>query len=178
MNKKLLLYTCCAPCMLPILECLKNENFDITLYFSNDNILDQTEFDKRLADVEKVAGIYGCQVVVDEYNHQEWLDCLRRKLPKDLKEYSENTERCVECLNFRTQKMAKYLLNNHFDMVSSTFLTSLFKDTEKVEKWLNDFGVPVLMLDIDKKDFYKQGIELSKKYDIYRQKFCGCEFSV
>ena len=71
MNKKLLLYTCCAPCVLPILEFLKNKDFDITLYFSNDNILDQTEFDKRLADVEKVAGIYGCQVVVDKYNHQE-----------------------------------------------------------------------------------------------------------
>jgi predicted adenine nucleotide alpha hydrolase (AANH) superfamily ATPase len=55
-------------------------------------------------------------------------------LPKELKEYPENTERCVECLNFRTQKMAKYLLNNHFDMVSSTFLISLFKDAEKVEK--------------------------------------------
>lgn len=178
MNKKLLLYTCCAPCVLPILEHLKDKNFDIALYFSNSNILSKEEFDKRFVDVKKVADIYGCQVIIDKYDHQEWLDCLRKNLPKDLKEYQENFERCIECLNFRTQKMKKYLLSNRFDMVSSTFLISLFKDTKKVEKWMNGFGIPVLLFDIDKKDFYKQGIELSKKYDIYRQRFCGCEFSV
>ena len=71
MNKKLLLYTCCASCALPILDYLKNQNFDITLYFSNSNILDKDEFDKRLSDVEKIAKIYNVEVVIDEYNHQE-----------------------------------------------------------------------------------------------------------
>ncbi len=177
MNKKLLLYTCCASCALPILDYLKNQNFDITLYFSNSNILDKDEFDKRLSDVEKIAKIYNVEVVIDEYNHQEWLDCLSKNLPKDLKEYQENSERCVACLNFRTQRLAKYLLSNVFDVVSSTFLTSLHKDTKKVENWLKEFGGEVLFFDIDKKDFYKKGIDLSKKHDIYRQKFCGCEFS-
>ena len=31
--------------------------------------------------------------------------------------------------------------------------------------------------DFKKKEGYKQSIELSKKYDLYRQNYCGCEFS-
>ncbi len=178
MNKKLLLYTCCASCALPILDYLENQNFDITLYFSNSNILNKEEFDRRLSDVVKIAKLYNCEVAVDKYCHQEWLDCLSKNLKKDLKEYQENSERCFECLSFRTQRLKEYFLENNFDMVSSTFLTSMHKDAKKVESWLKEFGVEVLLFDVDKKDFYQKGIELSKKYDVYRQKFCGCEFGV
>jgi predicted adenine nucleotide alpha hydrolase (AANH) superfamily ATPase len=45
MNKKtLLIQTCCAPCVLPILEYLKDKDLDITLYYFNPNILDEEEF--------------------------------------------------------------------------------------------------------------------------------------
>jgi len=70
---------------------------------------------------------------------------------------------------------------NKYDMISSTFLTNLYKDIDFVRNTLKDLvrntNIEFFDLDVDKKEFYRLGIELCKKYDIYRQKFCGCEFS-
>ncbi|MGM9636402.1 MAG: epoxyqueuosine reductase QueH, partial [Eubacteriales bacterium] len=32
--------------------------------------------------------------------------------------------------------------------------------------------------DFKKKEGYKRSIELSRKYGLYRQNYCGCEFSL
>jgi len=34
-----------------------------------------------------------------------------------------------------------------------------------------------LVSDFKKKEGYKKSIELSKKYNLYRQNFCGCVYS-
>lgn len=70
-NKKLLLQTCCAPCVLPILEYLKDKDLDITLYYFNPNILDEEEFLKRFYEVCTVANIYHCHTILCDYNHEE-----------------------------------------------------------------------------------------------------------
>ena len=70
-KKTLLLQTCCAPCVLPILEYLKDQNLDITLYYFNPNILDKEEYKKRLMEVIKVAKVYSCKYIFEEYNHNE-----------------------------------------------------------------------------------------------------------
>ena len=40
-----------------------------------------------------------------------------------------------------------------------------------------EYGVPYLVTDFKKKDGYKHSIELSAKYGLYRQDYCGCVFS-
>ena len=40
-----------------------------------------------------------------------------------------------------------------------------------------EYGVRHLPSDFKKKEGYKQSIELSKEYNLYRQNFCGCVFS-
>ena len=41
-----------------------------------------------------------------------------------------------------------------------------------------EYGVPYLPSDFKKKNGYKRSIELSREYDLYRQDYCGCEFSM
>jgi len=69
-----------------------------------------------------------------------------------------------------------------YDMFTSSFLTNLYKDTDFVRNTLVDLSknsnIEFFDLNVDKKEFYKLGLELCKKYDVYRQKFCGCEFSL
>lgn len=178
---KLLLFTCCASCALPILEHLKNDNFDITLFFDNSNIDTHGEFIKRLEDVKKIGKIYGCKVVVSEYMHEKWLSFLKSKLNKTLDKYIENGERCDFCLFFRTKNTVDYALKNDYDFVSSTFITSRYKNVKLIKKIFIDLiqNTKVKFFDIsgDKNSFYNLGIKLCKKYNIYRQKYCGCEFS-
>jgi len=68
-----------------------------------------------------------------------------------------------------------------YDMISSCFLTNLYKDSDFVRETLVDLTknscVEFFDINVDKKVFYASGVELCKKYDVYRQKFCGCEFS-
>ena len=39
------------------------------------------------------------------------------------------------------------------------------------------YGIPFLPSDFKKKGRYLRSVELSKQYDLYRQDYCGCEFS-
>lgn len=99
----------------------------------------------------------------------------------NLDSYVENGERCKACLYMRIKYSFLYAKDRGYDMISSTFLTNLYKDTDFVRNTLKDLvqktNIEFLDIDVNKKEFYKQGIELCKKYNIYRQKFCGCEFS-
>ena len=45
------------------------------------------------------------------------------------------------------------------------------------EKLSKEYNVLWLYSDFKKKDGYKKSIELSKKYELYRQDYCGCLFS-
>ena len=181
-KKKLLIFTCCAPCVLPILEYLKDSNLDITLYFDNSNICNKEEFEKRFLQICKISDVYGCKVVKVEYKHEEWIEFLKSNLDLSLDKYVENSERCKKCLYFRTRLSFLFAEENMYDMITSTFLTNMYKDSDFVRETLNNLilntNIKLFDLNVDKKSFYIKGIELCKKFDIYRQKFCGCEFSM
>lgn len=55
------------------------------------------------------------------------------------------------------------------------------KNAEKLneigEKVGGKYGIAYLQSDFKKKNGYKRSIELSKEYGLYRQDYCGCEFS-
>jgi len=93
----MLLHTCCAACALPIIEYLLKEEKvkDITLYFYNPNIYPEEEYKKRLKDVKKVAKIYKLKLIVGKYEHNKWLDYVKKSLPQSPEFYSENSERCL-----------------------------------------------------------------------------------
>lgn len=40
------------------------------------------------------------------------------------------------------------------------------------------YDIPYLYSDFKKKDGYKKSIALSKEYDLYRQDYCGCRYSL
>ena len=179
---KLLLHTCCAPCALPILDYFKsNGNIsNITLFFFNPNIYEE-EYIKRLEYVKKVGEHYGASVIEGKNDHDVWLDYLKNNLDNDLKSYLENELRCQFCFKFRLEESIMYAKNNGFDGFCSTLQTNLYKDTEfiidEAKKLCEKYGLEFVELSLDKKIAYEKGKELCKELDIYRQKFCGCEFS-
>ena len=40
------------------------------------------------------------------------------------------------------------------------------------------YNIKWLYSDFKKEDGYKKSIELSKKYNLYRQDYCGCKYSI
>ena len=175
---RLLLHCCCAPCSSHCLSVL-NEHFSITAYFYNPNITDYDEYIKRFDELSRfVHEVYvdGVDVKLAEYDPQVFLDMAKGK-----EELPERGARCYDCYKLRLEKSAFYAKESGYDVFTTTLSISPHKNAD----WLNEIGaemskkydIDYLFSDFKKKDGYRHSIQLSKEYGLYRQNFCGCEFS-
>ncbi len=171
-DKKILLHVCCAPCATACVERLLADGREVSLYFSNSNINSQNEFEKRLAYVEKIAGIFDVGLEVDPYCHGAWLEHVR-----GLENEAEKGLRCVKCFGWSLQRTAQKAMERDIEYFATTLTVSPHKDSRVIfevggqypgfEPW-----------DFKKKNGFLRSRELSNEFDLYRQNYCGCEFSM
>lgn len=176
---RLLLQVCCAPCSSYVLEYL-SEYFDITLYFYNPNISPAEENDFRARELERLTREMPLsrmpKIVVAPYEPEKFYDAVR-----GMEDLPEGGARCAVCYRLRLEKTAKEAAKGGYDY----FCTTLSISPHKRADWLNaiggeleeKYGVKYLYSDFKKKNGYKRSLELSCEYDLYRQNYCGCEFS-
>lgn len=174
----LLLHACCAPCSSASLEYL-TKYFDITLFFYNPNISSAKEFGKRLDELkrftEECPFAKGIKIISPEYNHLEFLNVVT-----GLENAKEGGERCEKCFRLRLNKTAEQAEKSGFEYFATTLTISPLKNAEKINLCGEAAvvgNVIYLPTDLKKRERYKRSIELSKEYGLYRQSFCGCEFS-
>lgn len=175
---KLLLHSCCAPCSSHVILLL-SKYFDITIYFTNDNIYPIDEYNIRLEELQKFVKDINLDIKVidDGYNPDDYYSCV-----KGFENLNERSLRCKKCYNLRMEKTAKKALELGFDYFTTTLSISPYK----VEKWINEIGyelealynVKYLYSNFKKDDGYKHSIKLSNEYHLYRQDYCGCKFSL
>lgn len=177
---RLLLHSCCAPCSSYCLEYL-SQYFEITVLYYDPNIYPEEEFRKRAEEVRRLISQMPFKnhvsLVVDDYDPDEFFDAV-----KGLEDAPEGGERCFVCYRLRLERAARYAAEHGFDYFCSTLSISPLKNAQK----LNEIGselseiykVPNLPNDFKKKGGYLRSIELSREYDLYRQNYCGCVFSV
>ncbi len=173
----LLLHACCAPCSSHVLECLSG-HFDITMFYYNPNISPEPEFRTRLDELQRLLGEagYGYPVESPPYMKEEFDEAVT-----GLEELGEGSRRCYSCYELRLRKTAETARAEGFDLFTTTLSISPYKNAA----WLNEiglrlekeYGVRYLCADFKKKNGYKRSIELSGKYGLYRQDYCGCEYS-
>lgn len=168
---KILLHTCCGPCASASLERLKNEGFDVTLFFSNSNISPKEEFELRKDNAQRLADAFSVPLIADPYDHQAWLDYI-----KGFENEPERGARCALCFEFSMIRTDSACKTYGF----TTFATTLTVSPHKSSKVLDKIGSQFEFYshhDFKKKEGFKRSIELSKELNLYRQKYCGCEFS-
>lgn len=175
----LLLHACCAPCSSYVLEYLC-EYFDITVYFYNPNIYPESEYSFRADElsrfVEECHNNSKIRVICENYNDAEFYEAVR-----GLEKEGEGSVRCKACYELRLERSAVYASDNRFDYFTTTLSISPYKNCE----WLNEIGekcaekynIKYLFSDFKKNNGYKRSCELSKKYQLYRQDYCGCVYS-
>lgn len=176
---KLFLHSCCAPCSSYTLEYLSNY-FDITVYYFNPNISPKEEFDKRFAEqkrlIEELPAKHPIKLVLGEYDYNDFLS-----IAKGYEDIPEGGERCFRCYRMRLESTAKLAKEQGFDYFCTTLSISPLKNSQKINQIgfevADKYGIKWLPSDFKKKEGYKRSIELSKKYSLYRQNFCGCVFS-
>lgn len=173
MKKKLTLHTCCAPCLTGTFDYLNNY-FEIGLLWFNPNIFPKFEYQKRLKEVKQYAKVINAnlEVVKGDYDaeHSKWLQYI-----VGFENEPEGQKRCKKCFEYRLKKV--------FDMVGGEPLTTtLAISTYKNANDINEIGRKIskdyLAFDLNLLGCNKKSLELSKEFNIYRQKYCGCEFSI
>ena len=180
---KLLIHVCCGACSIYPLVFLV-DLFDITLYFTNSNIYNKDEFDKRLLAMKKhvdfVNSLFKSNInyVVGEYNYQEFKQFL-----SPYKNEKEGGTRCKICIAKRIKETYDFALKNNYDAFSSIMSISRNKDAI----YINRIGKEVskdqnkcifVPFDFKKNNGQDIGVNIGAKEHVYRQDFCGCEFSL
>lgn len=177
-KKKLLLHSCCGPCSSYVIDIL-SKYFDITILYYNPNIYPLDEYKKRFEDQVKIANCLNKDIKVIDYKYDPnvYYDYVKGH-EKD----KEGGERCHLCYRLRLEETAKYAKENGFDYFTTTLSVSPYKNSKVLneigEELEKKYGVNYLYSDFKKREGYKKSIELSKKYDLYRQDYCGCVFSI
>ena len=175
MMKKMLLHSCCSPCSTAVIDVLKDE-YDITIYYYNPNIDTSDEYSLRLNEQKRYCKMLGIEVLDDGYLQEDFY-CVTKGLESE----KEGGARCSQCFRLRLAKTALKAKELGFDCFGTTLTVSPYKNAtvinsigKEIEK---QHGVEFIEGNYKKKDGYKKSIELSKKYNLYRQNYCGCEFS-
>ncbi|MBR3362771.1 MAG: epoxyqueuosine reductase QueH [Bacilli bacterium] len=173
----LLLHACCGICSLSVLERLK-DYFDITVLYYNPNIYPKEEYDKRLDVLKEVIKKSGSNIKLMEtiYNEDEFND-----IAFGLEDEEEGGKRCSKCYYLRLEKTANIAKEKGFDYFTTTLSVSPYKSSDKLNKigkiLEEKYLVNYLYSDFKKKDGFKRSNELSYKYNLYRQDYCGCKYS-
>ena len=191
---KLLLHACCAPCSSYCLEFLR-EYFDVTVFFYNPNITEAAEYHKRVAEEKRLIEAYNRQVEMQDFAGMHSDKNARRiemlegsYVPGDyteavrgLEACQEGGDRCIKCYALRLEETAKVAKKGNFDFFTTTLTISPLKNADKLNRigkeMAQKYDVQFLPSDFKKKEGYKRSIELSHKFDLYRQDFCGCGYS-
>lgn len=184
-KKSFFWHSCCAPCSSYVLEYLR-QYFDITVLYYNPNITEREEYEKRAAEQKRL---------IREMNEEADGDCKNRILveegrydperfwqaAKGLELVPEGGERCFKCYEIRLRETARIAREQGFDYFTTTLTISPLKNADKLNEIGNrlaeEYGVAFLPSDFKKKNGYKRSVELSEKYGLYRQDYCGCVFS-
>ena len=175
---KLLLHACCGICSSSVLEKLI-PYFDITVLFYNPNIYPEKEFKKRLTTLNKLIKKMNIKTKIEipPYEEEEFYE-----ISKGLEEEKEGGKRCTKCFYLRLNKTAHLAKKNGYDYFCTTLSVSPHKNSQilnKIGKTLEEkYQIKYLYSDFKKKEGYKRSNELSKKYELYRQNYCGCKYSL
>ena len=185
---KVLLHTCCGPCASACVPALRDLGNEVALFFSNSNIDTEAEFEKRLDNARKLAAAEGVELAADAYDHADWLE----QVAKGFEGEPEKGARCARCFRYNLARAAAYAAAHGYD----AFTTSLTVSPHKVSRMVFEAGADAawsvsakncggsaaatpefLPVDFKKKDGFLRSLRRAAELGLYRQSYCGCEFS-
>ncbi len=194
-EKKLLLHTCCGPCLTQCLSVLSGSDgwekvlryrpdYLVTVFFDNPNIYPGPEYEKRKKEAERVVEIFGnpgfpVGSIFDmpDSRRSEWAQAA-----KGFPDEPEKGARCRLCYRFRLEESFRNALHNGYDSVATTLTLSPWKDADAVNETgmelSKKYGPDYIESDFKKNGGYQKSVEICSKFGIYRQNYCGCIYSL
>lgn len=167
---RLLLHTCCAPCIVAPLADLRRERLDVTAFFYNPNVHPLLEFRRRLKAVQVFAHQARLPLIAEEtYGLTEFLGAV----------WPDVAARCPACYRMRIERTARVAADEGFD----AFTTSLLFSPQQQHGTIIDLGreaaarsgVEFLVRDL--RHLHAASHQEARRKSLYSQQYCGCIFS-
>ena len=180
---RVLMHACCGPCSTSCVERTAS-NYALTLFYYNPNITDREEYYLRRDTLLQFINAFNTEHK-DEYtvSYLEGAYEKERYLEKacPLADEPEGGRRCDLCFALRLRETAAMAKELGMDYFTTTMSVSPHKNYDKIKALglalEEETGVRFLDIDFKKKNGFGRSVELSKKYGLYRQNFCGCDFA-
>ncbi len=173
MQKRILVHCCCGPCATSSIQRLLDEGYDPVLCYGNSNIWPAEENELRYRNLLKVAEHFGgLQVIRQDYDHELWRDFV-----KGLENEHEGGARCTRCFEFNLRAAAEEARRLGIDCFTTTLTVSKYKNSARIFEVGSAFE-GFERIDFKKKNGFAKSCEMAKELGLYRQHYCGCEFSI
>jgi epoxyqueuosine reductase len=171
---KVVLHICCGVCAAGAAEALSREGYQVLGFFYNPNIHPAEEYQKRLDVACRVAKELKFPLEAGPYTPEEWFN-----LTSSLKDEPEGGKRCQVCYRLRLAKTYDYMVACDADAFTTTLTISPHKSAQIINKIGQEIDVEkFLTRDFKKRDGFKRAVQLAKQWELYRQDYCGCRYSM
>lgn len=169
---KILLHTCCAPCLIYPAKKLKKAGSSVTGFFYNPNIFPPEEYTRRrMGLVGLTVGKDAVDVIYPEYIPSQFSEAI--------KDNTQAPGRCSVCFSLRLKRTAQFAKEKGFTAFSTTLLVSPYQDLELI-KAIGDKIAQDEQIAFYYENFrpgFADAHKEAKQKGIYCQKYCGCFYS-
>jgi len=167
---KILLHVCCAPCATYPFDLLIGEGHQVDGYFYNPNVHPFQEYLLRLRAVEEYAEKTSRRIIISpRYDFEEFFRSVSFR----------ETGRCRYCYRLRLKRTATVARKGRYDAFTTTLLISRQQKHDLAreigEEVAAETGAAFLYRDF--RPGWKEHWELTEKYGLYKQQYCGCLYS-
>lgn len=177
---RLLLHSCCGPCSTTVINIL-SKYFIVDVLYYNPNIEPEEEYLKRKHEqikfINEFNGDNPVGLIDADYDNEEFMTDLH-----PLKDEKEGGARCAVCIKKRMEYTAVKAKELGYDFFTTTLTVSPHKNSEMINKigasLEEKYGIRFLYSDFKKEDGYLKSIKYAKEYNLYRQNYCGCRYSI
>ncbi|MDI3503694.1 MAG: epoxyqueuosine reductase [Candidatus Cloacimonadota bacterium] len=169
-KQKILIHSCCAPCLIAPYYRLKEAGHRVSVYWFNPNIHPLREYQLRRDTLRDFAVKESFELVeVNEYGLHDFLQHTRDDIAR----------RCEYCYKTRIEAVAKAARAGGYDAFSTTLLYSKYQDHDSIRHFAQEMSISyqIEFFYEDWRELWQEGIRLSKAAGMYRQQYCGCIFS-
>ena len=172
-SKSILLHMCCAPCEIYPLKKLRSMDYEVGGFFYNPNIYPHDEYALRKKYVMEYSNRVNCDIYFSQgYQDEDFNEAVKDNL--------EEPQRCVNCWYLRLKKTAEHAKKIRVDAFTTTLLVSPYQDKQAIkligERAAQETGVSFFYYDFS--EGYQEAVKISKLEQLYRQKYCGCKYSL
>lgn len=171
---RVLIHACCGPCSLMPIVHLRDEGWEPALFFFNPNIHPAWEWERRL-DALRLAAARLDVPLVEEGGRPDpdaWVTALGGIV--------QPGARCMLCYRPRLDRTAALAAETGFDAFTSSLLYSRYQQHDIIRREAEQsalrHGAPFLYRDF--REWWYDGIRMSRELGLYRQKWCGCVLSM